>query len=331
MNVQVSYLNGILKISFEGNVGAGGHSGGNAGDGPIGGGSGNGGVRGGLILGPIVIPAIVQGPSTGGNAGDGPIGGNAGDGPIGGNAGDGPIGGGQGAGSGCCCPTVIGPIVFTDCCSSASSQPATPPSNLNINTVLAQAPTVFSPHSSDDIFEVPPQQEAQWCWSAVTVGVKAFVDSVAITQTELARTALLTVCSLEPNPDDPCNQPYSLNESLTAVGNLQPNGAYFNSIVAFADLQTYWNRLPLPVCARIVWDDGSGTAHFIAISGYREATTGQQLVLVHDPAPGAYGGPILWDYDLLKSSYQCPADPGFSNIPMPSGHWNDSYFVQPQS
>jgi hypothetical protein len=322
MNVQVSYQNGALRISFEG--GGANSDGGNAGNGPIGGGSQNAGPCGGaLIVGPIVIPAATQSLSTGGNAGNG---------PIGGNAGNGPIGGGEGAGSSCCCPTVIGPIVFTDGCSSSSStQTSAPPSNLNISNVLAQAPPHLNPRTLTAIFEVPPQQEAQWCWSAVTVAVKDFVDNVALTQTDLAARALRTTCSLEPNPDDPCNQPYSLNKSLTAVGNLQPDGAYFNSIVAFADLQTYWNQFPLPICARIVWDDGSGTAHFIAISGYKEVAGGQQLVLVHDPAPGAYGGPILWDYDLLKSSYQCPPDPNFPTIATPSGHWNDSYFVQPQT
>jgi Papain-like cysteine protease AvrRpt2 len=353
MYVQLQYKNGILTINLGGqslasndsggNPGNGpqggdpnpgnGPQGGNPGNGPQGGNPGNG-PQGGIILGPIVVPLMGQdgGTGTGGNPGNGPQGGNPGNGPQGGNPGNGPQGGSTGpcgcAGAGFF-PTVIGPIVFTGSATAAAQTPEPPPAFVDINAILAQAPAIFATRTAGATFEVPAQLEAQWCWSAVTVGVKTFVDGTDVTQTAIASRALGGICSASPNAGDPCNKPYALDLALAAVNNLQPNGAQFNSIVAFADLQTYWNKLELPVCARIVWDDGSGTAHFIALSGYTETTAGQQLVLVHDPAPGAYGGPATWDYDLLRSSYQCPAPPHRYEL-MPRGHWQDSYFVKPQ-
>ena len=340
MDVQVRYQNGTLTISLGGQSTAGFASGGTPGSSPPGGtpgssppggstSGGGSGCCGGLVLGPIVIPMAGYGSVSGGTPGTSPPGGTPGTSPPGGTPGTSPPGGGTASQSiGCCCPTVIGPIVFTDCCSSTASESAGPPSIIDIDSVLSQAPLHIVPPTG--LFEMQTQQEIEWCWSAVTVSVNNFLDTPDVwTQTKLASKVLRKTCSLAPSFNDPCNQEFALDISLTAIGNLQPDGAFFDAIVAFKDLETYWNKLPIPICARIVWDDGSGNAHFIALGGYTLGANGEQNVLVYDPAPGGYGGPTTWDYDLLKSSYQCPPDPQNPLTVMPSGHWNDSYFVQP--
>jgi Papain-like cysteine protease AvrRpt2 len=312
MNVQLRNRNGTLTISLGGQPALNGGTGGSSGDSDVGGTRGTsvggaGSCCGALILGPIIIPA---------SSGDGDVG----------------TGSSTGSGGGCCCPTVIGPIVFTGCCSNSTSTANTPPTPLtpvNIAEVMPATRGAKSPAGAAT-FEMQPQQEAQWCWAAVAVSVNDFLNAPRTwTQSKLAAKALNRTCSSVPNPEDPCDRAFSLDTALKATGNLlSPNGAQFDRFVNFADLQTYWAAVPYPVCARIVWDDGSGNAHFIALTGYTELANGQKLVTVHDPSPTAFA-PTVWDYDLLKANYQGPSDPQDPGAVSPKGHWHDSYFVQP--
>jgi hypothetical protein len=322
MNVRITFQDGTLTIDGLGK----GHQGGGGGDSPVGGGGGDspvggdpggkgGGCCGGLVLGPIVIPMGSQNSATGGGGGDS---------PVGGGGGDSPVGGGPGGNSGCCCPTVIGPIVFTGCNSGNQTTGPTPNVRpVNIKTVF---PPVIKPQTGPPPpFELETQQEAQWCWAAVAVSVNNFLDQPGTwTQTALASQVLNLVCSAVPNPEDPCDQAFTLHGPLAATGNLfNPGGAKFDQFVQFADLQAYWAAVPYPICVRIAWDDGSDRAHFIALAGTTALVEGQQLVTVFDPSPTGFG-PAQWDYDVLQSHYQGP--------PMttgPKGHWTDTYFVQP--
>ena len=328
MNVQIRYQNGTLTIGFVGQSTL--STGGSAGDDPIGGNPGAAGMScGGMIVGPIIVPIASSSQAKGGSAGDDPIGGS----PTGGSAGDDPIGGNPGTGnpSTCGCPIVIGPIVFTN--SGATATTATPVTTalqtVDISNFIPRIP-LASPATTTP-FTMEHQQEAQWCWAAVAVSVFNFLAGTDdLTQAALVPRLLKTVCDRVPNPQDPCNQAFTLDGPLSDLGNLvQPNGGQFDSIVKFADLQTYWSAAPFPVCARIVWDDGSNSAHFIALTASAELSNGQQLVSVHDPSPASLG-PAQWDYDAFRLYYQGPPlDPNQPNAFMPRGHWNDTYFVQP--
>jgi hypothetical protein len=319
-----------------------GPQGGDPGLGPQGGRSGGGSARcgGGLVIGPIVIPIASQDLTTGGDPGLGPQGGDPGLGPQGGDPGLGPQGGdpglgpqggdpglgpqgggsGTGSGSCCCCPTVIGPIVFSGCCSSGgATSPTAPLTPVNIQSVLL--PGCAHGSVSTTPFQMQPQQKEEWCWDAVAVSVNDFLDSPgAWTQTALAENIMPCQYSPQSDPNDPFDCVFSLDGALKVTGNLDK--ARFNQYVTFADLKTYWACVPYPVGVRIVWDDGGG-AHFIALSGYTQFSGGQQLVTVNDPAPLALGGAVKWDYDALRSYYQCPGNPQG-----PTGHWNDTYFVK---
>src|SRR5438477_274758 len=123
---------------------------------------------------------------------------------------------------------------------------------------------------------------ADWWWAAVAVSINEFLDTAgAWTQATLASSVLQKGCSALPNPGDPCDCVFSLDGALKVTGNLrEPKGAYFNQFLNFTDLATYWHSSSFPVCARIVWDDGSGHAHFIALTDCIQLIGGQRLVTV---------------------------------------------------
>jgi hypothetical protein len=178
-------------------------------------------------------------------------------------------------------------------------------------------------------FLMQPQQEDQWCWNAVAVSVNDFLDPAnpaTWDQAALAVKVLPYQCSPVPNPNDLCDKAWPLDNALTATGNLLQTD--LNQYVKFADLQAFWAHNPLPVCARIVWNDGSCTAHFVALTESILFSSGQQLVMVNDPSPAALG-PAKWDYDVFRLSYQSPPNLQAPGTVQPRGFWNDTYFVQP--
>jgi hypothetical protein len=359
VNVQIRYQNGCLTISLGQESASGGNpandpvgsgyasnavTGGNPANDPVGSGGSECGCCGGLVVGPIIIPSH-QGVASGGNPANDPVGsGSPARAAVGGNPANDPVGSG-GSNCGCCGPTVIGPIVFTGGCpgSTAPTSQATPLTPVNIGKIIPDLITPGKMIPGIQPFELKPlnlavfsmqtQAELQWCWAAVAVSVNDFLDPVppganpAWTQPTLAAKILPHTCTANPSPNDPCDVSWSLDSALMALGNLfQPGGALFNQFVKFADLQAYWAQLQFPICARIVWQDGSGNAHFIALTEAVQFSNGQQLVTVHDPAPTAFG-PAQWDYDALRFSYQSP--PYSPLTGQPQGVWNDTYFVQP--
>ncbi len=312
MSVNIRYQNGTLTIDF----GDQSQTGTDLGTGTT--------SRGPLVLGPIIIP--LGSDATGSGPGSSPIGGDPGDGDdepgpgsstVGGGPGSSGIGGDTGGQTtGCGCPTVIGPIVFTGG-SATASQPT-----LKFVNMAGVTPTVGTNITPSGVFDMQAQEEGMWCWAAVAVSVNNFLGTPNTwTQRKLVSQILGRDCSADTNPASPCNSPFNLEGPLARVGNLfDPNGAQFDRIARFSDLQDYWARFPLPVCLRIVWHDGSGQAHFIALTGATRLADGTQLLMVNDPAPHGFG-PAQWDYDQLRLNY---GSPGSESI----GQWNDTYFVQ---
>lgn len=318
---------GSAQVAGNGNTGSGPNAGGNGGILPDPGPGGNGGIlpdpgpggNGGilpdpgpggggagsalLVVGPIVVgrscPGGASSPGAGGNGGILPDPGPGGNGGIlpdpgpGGNGGilpdPGPGGGGFGSGV-----VVIGPIVIAGTC--AGTAPAKVPST----------------------FPLEHQEKAYWCWAAVALAVKEyFSPATNLTQCSLAKKVLVAKEDLDPatdccQPDSRCNSPAKLQDALAMTNNLSS----IQPPLAWDDIKAQLSyALPRPVCVRIEWDDHSG-AHFIAIYGYREFTSGVRQVLVADPLFTAGTAAYVLYEDVLNFYDQF-------------GYWSHTFLVTP--
>ncbi len=296
-----------------------------------------------VVIGPIVVEGSSMqgenGQTRGGSSGNLPPGDSGGGGARsstqhggghakGGSSGNlppGDSGGGAPSSNSGCCPTVvIGPIVFTGSCSGQAA-PSDSGAAAGVREVTVDPPAHLglTPRSAVDKipFTMQPQQQTEWCWSAVAVSVSDFLDPATPptwTQPTLA-TALLTGdgagplnCSESDQAEKACNQPEALDAALTITKNLWKRGFLENQRLAFECLQK-WSDAQLPVCARIAWREGG--FHFIALGGTNMTSSGQQQVWVLDPLPGT--PPKLWDYESLAEHY------GLSQL----GFWLDTYLL----
>jgi hypothetical protein len=233
-------------------------------------------------------------------------------------------GGAPTSNSGCCPTVVIGPIVFTGCCSGQGA-PSDSDAAASVREVTVDPPSLLGLSSRSAVEKIPftmqPQQQTEWCWSAVAVSVNDFLNPATPptwTQPTLA-TSLLTEhsagtlnCSVADQAENACNQPEALDAALTITKNLWKKGFLENERLAFECLQK-WSEAQLPVCARIAWREGG--YHFITLGGTNTTTAGQQQVWVLDPLPGT--PPKLWDYESLAEHY------GLSQL----GFWLDTYLL----
>src|ERR1017187_4407865 len=152
-------------------------------------------------------------------------------------------------------------------------------------------------------FMMQQQQETEWCWAAVAVSIHQFLDPASAgewTQATLATAVLRQEEQIPPGVDcslnpELCNLPANLDHALKIAVNLLVFDPNHN--LPFENLQQWIDR-KLPVCARIVWDDGG--AHFIALDGYRVFSSGAQQVHVQDPL---YQVGFFQPYEDLCSDY----------------------------
>ncbi|HUJ51427.1 MAG TPA: papain-like cysteine protease family protein [Bryobacteraceae bacterium] len=167
-------------------------------------------------------------------------------------------------------------------------------------------------------FPLNHQDEANWCWAAVAQAVRAFFYPAALlTQCSIAGNVLtaeypasvpFNCCQ---NPDQ-CDLPAPLQDALTVTNNLR--SILQGQVLTFEQIKAeLTGAVPKPVCVRIEWPNGG--AHFIAIYGYREFTSGVRQVLVADPlfqdGTAAY---VLYE-DLLDFYDQY-------------GSWSDTFLVK---
>lgn len=290
-----------------------------------------------VIIGPVVIsggPIEDSAGSQGGSGknsgtGTGGSGKNSGTGTGGSgkNSGTGTGGGGKNSGTGtggdgldsggCRAPVVIGPIVISGCSGQCDPSNGTDPQAVCVNPPL-QSESATKPVSN---FRMQTQEALNWCWAAVAVSINDFLDPPPVGATAIVPTwtqftlanKLLGItgpgCSMDPG-GMVCNQPESLATALTITANLRPNGALADQYLTFICIQS-WVNAQLPIGARIKWR-GKG-AHFIALDGYKVLTSGQQMVHVQDPSPGASPGFV--DYDFLVEDYE------------EDGYWIDTFLV----
>lgn len=301
------------------------------GGGPKGSGSGCGVT----VIGPIVVDgtAMQVQSGQGGQAASDPSGHIPGGGKpervIGGQAASDPSGhipgggGGPETGSSGCCPVVIGPIVISGCYSAEGTE-SSGTSSLPIAKALTLDPPLNSRTPDGAVFTMQPQEESDWCWAAVAVSVNDYFAKRATqwTQATLATKVVEADLGLPPNSLDcsksplqkKCNRPEGLDDALRIAGNLSDIGARFNQYLVF-DSIVKWVDQQIPIGARIVWNRGG--AHFIALDGYRELATGEQMVHVQDPIYRS----SLQLYDDLVGDYL--------QLQTGGGKWQDTYPVQP--
>jgi hypothetical protein len=306
-------------------------------------GSGSGCCCAPIVIGPIVVEGTSMtagsGQSKGGSSPSLPPNDSGGGGPkpndrdagMKGKGGSSPSlppndsgGGAPTSNSGCCPTVVIGPIVFTGCCSGQAA-PSDSDAPAGVREVTVDPPVHLGLTALSSVDKIPftmqPQQQTEWCWSAVAVSVSDFLDPATPptwTQPTLA-TALLTGdgagplnCSETDQAERACNQPEALDAALTITKNLWRKGFLESQRLAFECLQK-WSGAQLPVCARIAWREGG--FHFIALGGTNLTSSGQQQVWVLDPLPGT--PPKVWDYESLAEHY------GLSQL----GFWLDTYLL----
>jgi hypothetical protein len=205
-----------------------------------------------MVIGPIVVAGSGMQTGTGGvspgdptsNAGGGQAKGGVSPGDPSSNAG----GGSPSAGGCCCAPVVIGPIVFTNCCSGQAVAPD-PPTAQQVTVNPPTSPTLTSRKVTVAGFEMQTQDQINWCWAAVAVSVTDFLDpqpiAIAWTQETLATKLLnsqspasVLNCSLpnEASSTTQCNQPEALDVALTITKNLRKNGYLQDSYLVISIL-----------------------------------------------------------------------------------------------
>jgi len=335
-NVSIENRNGTLIISIgpAGSVPQGGSAdhpstvrnreeeGGAAGDPSTSGSGGPGGncCNGLTVIGPIVIPCGAL------DGGHGKSGGSAGD-PstsgsqhvTGGAAGD-PSTSGSGGISMCGGPTVIGPIVLGGCtCGAVDSRGHSSGSSaVSVNPPGAtpgEGKRPLTEAGARTAFVMQQQKLANWCWDAVAVSVRDFLNPGAapsLTQEDLAtrvlsadgKIAASVDCSATP---ELCNLPAALDDALRQTGNLYE--ALLDKHLV-CDPIVAWVEAGMPIGASITWF--SGGAHFVAVDGYRDFGDSGQQVHIQDPLHG----PGLQDYNVFVSNYP------------PGGSWNDTYLMK---
>lgn len=141
-------------------------------------------------------------------------------------------------------------------------------------------------------FHVPLQEQTNWCWAAVAVGVAARYGA-AWQQCNIASLELGQHCCPAGTNPGACNVPYYLDRALSRVDHFATMITGVASLSPQVITEINANR---PMGVRIGWAGGGG--HFIAIAGY--STNGGQFVDVEDPWYSA----STVAYTVLQNAYK---------------------------
>src|SRR5215210_2812792 len=116
--------------------------------------------------------------------------------------------------------------------------------------------------SKELAFDMQPQTQSNWCWSATATSVSHFYWFISTwTQCRVANSELnRSDCCNSPVPSA-CNVPWYLDRALTRTNN-------FVSITGPANFEQVRAEIDAgrPVGARVGWSGGGG--HFMVIYGY---------------------------------------------------------------
>lgn len=154
--------------------------------------------------------------------------------------------------------------------------------------------------------EVPHQDQDNWCWCAITVGVSSFYDpTFGLSQCQTAARVLSIADACSDPENERVNRMFDLDKSLAVFGRFNQivNGPLsFSLVMREIDAQR-------PVGVRILFLD-SGKGHFTVIRGYRREP--QQMLLIDDPL-----------YDEFEITYK-----NFLTDYQGNGRWKQTYLTQ---
>lgn len=112
---------------------------------------------------------------------------------------------------------------------------------------------------------VPDQQESQWCWCAIALGVHRFYEpAFNASQCEVAAIILQRDDACADPKNSAIDTPLGLGESLGRLGNFR--GPRVDAALSFDEVRAEIDR-GAPVGVRIQWH-GEDVGHFVLITGY---------------------------------------------------------------
>lgn len=151
--------------------------------------------------------------------------------------------------------------------------------------------------------EIPQQEQTQWCWAATSLGTHQYYQRTDTTTQCQAVNLILGVANACTSPTDAAiNQPWFLDQALSAFGNLR--APIVSGTLNFTGLRAEIDG-GTPLGTRIGWSGGGG--HFMVIEGYRNTIT--KMLTIHDPIFGQSD----MTYTAYATNYQG------------SGTWTHSY------
>lgn len=163
------------------------------------------------------------------------------------------------------------------------------------------APAVVLP------FAMEPQQQTQWCWSALAVSVARYYEAATPwAQCTLAGAVLAVATCCQRGSAPECNRPFVLHVPLDTVGKLNvafPTATPFENVLAEIGGER-------PVACRVGWYHGGG--HFVVLYGFDDPE-GRQWVFVADP----WWGTSIYPYAGFASAYRG------------AGRWTHTYLTRP--
>lgn len=144
-------------------------------------------------------------------------------------------------------------------------------------------------------FSMAAQEQSDWCWSAVTVGMANYLDgAVTWTQCGLAGVHLdRTDCCSSAGASGPCNVVSGVDRSLPHTGHF---AEWKTSDISYSQVkaQLLLNR---PIAVMVNWS-GTSNNHYVVITGCED----EEFLHVDDPGGG--GSVAFIPYSTLQSSYQ---------------------------
>jgi hypothetical protein len=157
-------------------------------------------------------------------------------------------------------------------------------------------------------FTMFPQEQSNWCWSAVALSVSQFYNAAStwMSQCQVASSGLGVGCCPSGSNLGNCDVPWYLDRALTLTNNYNTNAA---APATVPQIQAEIAGVR-PLGVRIGWSNGGG--HFLCVTGW-STVAGVDYVTVEDPI---YAQSTL-PYSSFCSNYQG------------SGAWTHSYWTQP--
>jgi hypothetical protein len=129
-------------------------------------------------------------------------------------------------------------------------------------------------------FKMQHQEQDEWCWAANAVSAARYLGRKALSQCALVNDELGRRSCCSHGGSEECNQPYYLDDALSAAG---CNFRHFGYAISAAAIGRALS-IGTAIEARIGWTDGNGrfdgSGHFVAITAIEPVTS---MLHVADP------------------------------------------------